>query len=134
LAVTVPNGPTLERFQGRPGDLTPRARVLGLLGKMFPDKFSDTPPFDRHDWYVRRETLRGPMTMRYVIDFYSLPPEPDGMPAFNVDVRPALDSPRAAMERFIVWAGDLWWRASGGVAREAERRKKELEQARGVRG
>ncbi|KAI5295227.1 holocytochrome c synthase, partial [Ascosphaera pollenicola] len=32
--------PKLERFQGRPGELTPRARMLGLLGRMFPEKFS----------------------------------------------------------------------------------------------
>ncbi|KAI5294497.1 holocytochrome c synthase [Ascosphaera acerosa] len=98
-----------------------RERPLSMTDRGLRDKFSTTPPFDRHDWYVQRQTLRGPVTMRYVIDFYSLPPEPDGMPAFNVDVRPALDSPRAATERFIVWAGDLWWRASGGVAREAAR-------------
>lgn len=150
----VNGGPKLERFQGRPGELTPRARMYGVLGRMFPQRYSyvqvlflfflhstnheltisplskfcrDVPPFDRHDWYVQRQTLRGPITMRYVIDFYSCPPEPDGMPAFNVDIRPALDSPRAASERFIMWAGDFWWRMSGGVVREAERRKREME-------
>lgn len=31
--------PRLTRFMGRPGDLTPKARILGLLGRAWPEKF-----------------------------------------------------------------------------------------------
>jgi cytochrome c heme-lyase len=38
--------PRLVRFQGRPTDFSPRARLNSLLGY--------TLPFDRHDWVVDR--------------------------------------------------------------------------------
>ena len=31
--------PRLTRFMGRPGELTPKARILGLLGRAWPEKF-----------------------------------------------------------------------------------------------
>jgi len=35
----------------------------------------------------------GPQTeLRYVIDYYSAPPDEEGNPVFYLDVRPALDS------------------------------------------
>ena len=50
--------PRLVRFQGRPHDLTPKARLKSWLGYGL--------PFDRHDWVVDRcGTL-----VRYVIDYY----------------------------------------------------------------
>lgn len=66
----------------------------------------DEPPFDRHDWVVRR-----PKTgeeVRYVIDYYSAPPEPDGSPAFSLDVRPALDSFGSLKERIAVATEEAW--------------------------
>lgn len=68
--------------------------------------FRDEPPFDRHDWVVRR-----PKTgeeVRYVIDYYSAPPEPDGSPAFSLDVRPALDSLGSLKERIAVATEEAW--------------------------
>jgi cytochrome c heme-lyase len=65
------------------------------------------PPFDRHDWIVTRplpsETpspTQNPssppsgttLTTRYVIDYYSAPPDEEGNPVFHLDVRPALDN------------------------------------------
>jgi cytochrome c heme-lyase len=38
--------PSLVRFEGRPQDVSPRARMLGWMGY--------SPPFDRHDWVVDR--------------------------------------------------------------------------------
>lgn len=76
------------------------------------------PPFDRHDWFVQRQTPNGSKEVRYVIDYYSGPPEPTGEPVFYLDIRPALDSPTAAVERLMRWGGDVWWRASGGVVRD----------------
>ena len=51
---------------------------------------SDEPPFDRHDWIVRRGSTGE--EVRYVIDYYGAPPLPDGSPVFSLDVRPALDN------------------------------------------
>jgi cytochrome c heme-lyase len=49
----------LNRFVGRPNDLSPLARLRTWLGL--------PAPFDRHDWYVIRD---GGQEVRYVIDFY----------------------------------------------------------------
>merc|ERR1712217_182654 len=38
--------PQLVRFLGRPGEISPKARLLSMMGT--------TPPFDRHDWEVDR--------------------------------------------------------------------------------
>lgn len=128
--------PRLIRFQGRPKELTPKARIFQALGWVYPAKFEyvsatqvfrqhlltlafrTSPPFDRHDWFVQRQTPSGPKEVRYVIDYYSGDPEPNGEPVFYLDIRPALDSPTAAVERLMRWGGDVWWRASGGAVRE----------------
>ena len=127
--------PKLLRFQGRPNEMTPKARILDFMGRMYPAKFrfvysplscdrhadkdSCEPPFDRHDWYVQRRTVDGQThDIRYVIDYYSAPPEPTGEPVFYLDVRPAVDGPTAAAERMMRWGGDVWYRASGARARE----------------
>jgi len=112
--------PQLVRFMGRPGDLTPKAQFLQTMGWMWPKKFGGEPPFDRHDWFVRRHLPDGKAEeVRYVIDYYSGPPEPTGEPVFYLDVRPAVDTPTAAVARMLRWGGDVWWRGTGGVAREA---------------
>ncbi|KAJ5273970.1 hypothetical protein N7478_009095 [Penicillium angulare] len=110
--------PRLIRFQGRPKELTPKARVMQALGYVYPSAFETKPPFDRHDWFVQRQTPWGTKEVRYVIDYYSGPPEPTGEPVFFLDIRPALDSPTAAVERLMRWGGDVWWRASGAAVRE----------------
>ena len=111
--------PKLSRFMGRPNDITPKARMLGVLGRIWPSQFASEPPFDRHDWYVQRAMPRGQTKeVRYVIDYYSGPPEPTGEPVFFLDVRPAVDGPTAAAERMMRWGGDFWLRASGAKARE----------------
>lgn len=120
--VTSEEGPRLVRFQGRPGEMTPKAAMLQLMGWLYPAKFGTEPPFDRHDWYVTRQVNGEEKQIRYVIDFYSGPPEPTGEPVFFLDVRPAM-TPSGAAERAIRWWSDVWWRASGGIAREAEASK-----------
>ena len=104
----------LVRFKGRPGELSPKARFWLFAGWLLPDRFkyvpvprhrpseiptwgltsflltSDEPPFDRHDWIVRRPSTGE--EVRYVIDYYGAPPLPDGSPVFSLDVRPALDN------------------------------------------
>lgn len=112
--------PTLLRFVGRPTDLSPKAwwnsRVL-----------MTQPPFDRHDWFV--EDAAGGAPRRYVIDFYEGKartgdvaatrtaaggPGHGGdaaqtapaatLPSMYIDVRPALDSPSAAVDRVTMLA------------------------------
>ncbi|KAL2047586.1 hypothetical protein N7G274_000628 [Stereocaulon virgatum] len=111
--------PRLTRFMGRPGDMTPKARMLDVVGRLWPGKFAGEPPFDRHDWYVQRTSANGTTReVRYVIDYYSGPPEPTGEPVFYLDVRPAVDRPTAAVERMVRWGSDVWYRASGAKVRE----------------
>lgn len=117
--------PKLVRFMGRPNDPTPKSRILQLLGKVFPESYNSEPPFDRHDWFVSRQTPNGQQReIRYVIDYYAGGTQETGEPVFYLDIRPALDTPTAAMERVIRWGGDAWFRASGGAAREKDRKQR----------
>lgn len=67
---------------------------------------STEPPFDRHDWVIRRP--RTGEEVRYVIDYYSAPSTVDGEPVFSLDVRPALDSLQSVKERVAVATGEIW--------------------------
>ncbi|KAI2472853.1 cytochrome c/c1 heme-lyase [Annulohypoxylon bovei var. microspora] len=115
--------PSLVRFQGRPQDMTPKAAMFQVIGWLYPAAFATEPPFDRHDWYVSREINGQRKETRYIIDYYSGPPEPTGEPVFFLDVRPAITLTGAA-ERAVRWGCDVWWRAIGGDAREHEKRSK----------
>ncbi|TBU30701.1 cytochrome c and c1 heme-lyase [Dichomitus squalens] len=97
--------PQLARFKGRPGELSPKARFWLFAGWLLPSRFNTEPPFDRHDWIVRRP---GGEEVRYVIDYYSAPPEPDGSPVFSLDVRPALDSVGSIKQRIQAATEDVW--------------------------
>ncbi|KAF1947651.1 hypothetical protein EJ02DRAFT_332773 [Clathrospora elynae] len=128
--------PKLLRFTGRPTEATPKAQMLQWLGWAMPDKYGTAPPFDRHDWFVERCNEKGCKEVRYVIDYYEGDAEPTGEPVFFLDVRPAVDGPTSAAERLIRSGTDVWWRASGGVAREikkleAAKKAKEEMNARG---
>lgn len=68
--------------------------------------YSTEPPFDRHDWIVRRPGSGE--EVRYVIDYYSAPPDPDGSPVFSLDVRPALDSFASMKERIALATEEVW--------------------------
>lgn len=98
-SISTNTDPSLLKFIGKPGELSPKARLHHYLSKIFPSKFSDELPFDRHDWFVLRKDENatgtehpGYQVVRYVIDFYGGPDDEHGMPTFNLDVRPALDS------------------------------------------
>ncbi|ODV63144.1 holocytochrome c synthase CYC3 [Ascoidea rubescens DSM 1968] len=124
--------PRLLKFTGRPSDLSPKARMYLLLGKIFPETYNTEPPFDRHDWTVLRKksSFFGDSTslengneadkndwqkVRYVIDYYGGPDDAHGMPTFFLDVRPALDNFTNAKDRFQHWAGPLWRKAMGDI-------------------
>ncbi|KAE8211149.1 hypothetical protein CF327_g5057 [Tilletia walkeri] len=108
LAGVDPAKVELARFQGKPGTLSPKARIYNLFGKVMPSTFHADPPFDRHDWIVRRPAPTPDSKgeeVRYIIDYYSVPEHeqanPDDEPEFVLDIRPALDS-----------AGSAWVRCS----------------------
>ncbi|KAF9808268.1 hypothetical protein IEO21_07911 [Rhodonia placenta] len=98
--------PQLAKFKGRPGELSPKARFWLFAGWLLPSRFNTEPPFDRHDWIVRRRKTGE--EVRYVIDYYSAPPEPDGSPVFSLDVRPALDSVGSVKQRIAAATEDVW--------------------------
>lgn len=77
-----------------------------MAGSVLPSRFNSEPPFDRHDWVVRRP--RTGEEVRYVIDYYSAPPEPDGSPVFSLDVRPALDSFGSVSQRIGAATREAW--------------------------
>ncbi|CAM9687983.1 unnamed protein product [Choristocarpus tenellus] len=80
--------PKLLRFCGRPNDTSPKAWFkTNIMGYK--------PPFDRHDWVVERDGKE----VRYVIDFYAGASTPEKPVALHLDVRPALDSFEACVDR-----------------------------------
>ena len=104
-----PDDVQLSRFEGRPKDLTPKAWILSTLG------LSDMP-FDRHDWYVVHSKDQNPVEQRYVLDFYMTNSSDMDLPRVEIDVRPALDSPRAIFQR----GQGLLREAFPGIARELD--------------
>ncbi|GAA6027531.1 hypothetical protein JCM8097_007908 [Rhodosporidiobolus ruineniae] len=108
---------SLASFQGRPQELSPKARYHLMMGKLFPNYYGSVKPFDRHDWVVHRPApaasggasyMSGgnaaPFTShRYVIDYYHLADDQDGNPVFSLDVRPAVDDLNAVQERVAEW-------------------------------
>ncbi len=118
--------PRLLKFTGRPDDMSPRARMYLFLSKWFPNTFDGNPPFDRHDWTVLRpegQTQDGKKIwrqVRYVIDYYGGPDNEEGMPTFFLDVRPALDNPLNAYDRFKKWSGPVIKKALGKQGKEID--------------
>ena len=88
---------------GKPSTLSPKARLMTWFGV--------EKPFDRHDWVVDRCGQE----VRYVIDYYSGYDEPDA-PVFHVDVRPALDSPSAFVDRARMSFQNIYDRCFGSSA------------------
>ncbi|KAI8061833.1 cytochrome c heme lyase [Gilbertella persicaria] len=88
--------PYLSKFQGRPKEMTPKAKWHTFFGA--------PKPFDRHDWYISRCG----QSRRYVIDYYEAPEDVPGVPVFHLDVRPALDDAESIMVRFKEAAKTKW--------------------------
>mmetsp|Transcript_57071 Transcript_57071/g.105504 ORF Transcript_57071/g.105504 Transcript_57071/m.105504 type:complete len:220 (-) Transcript_57071:191-850(-) len=83
--------PTLSRFIGRPGDISPKARLLGLFGR--------SAPFDRHDWHIDRCGQK----IRYLVDFYDGKPSAEFPVSIYVDARPEV-SFGGLRDRLTLWA------------------------------
>ncbi len=79
--------PRLISIRGLSQTLSPKARMWKMLGY--------EAPFDRHDWQVDRCGQQ----VRYVIDYYDVPPADGKGAQLNLDIRPALDTPGAAWDR-----------------------------------
>eukprot|EP00808_Paulinella_micropora_P001479 g64772.t1 len=71
--------PMLSSFEGKPDELSLRARFYSITGIR-------SPPFDRHDWTVDRCGRK----VRYIIDFYTGRSIDPFIPAVYLDVRPSL--------------------------------------------
>lgn len=99
----------LVRFEGRPKDLSPKAWIWSNL--LFQER-----PFDRHDWYIDNGVDH---EKRYVLDFYMTEDDTarGGMPRVEIDVRPALDTPQAFVQR----SQRILYEVFPGIARELEK-------------
>ncbi|PLW16320.1 hypothetical protein PCASD_18712 [Puccinia coronata f. sp. avenae] len=104
---------SLVKFQGRPQDLSPKARFHLLLSKVFPQLYNPVRPFDRHDWSICREdptqaqqdlAVDSQKISRYVIDYYNGGHDEHGNPVFHFDVRPAIDDLDSLVVRLKEWA------------------------------
>ncbi|KAF8925017.1 cytochrome c and c1 heme-lyase [Dissophora ornata] len=94
--------PKLLRFQGRPSELSPKARIMGFFGA--------PKPFDRHDWIVDRCGKE----VRYIIDYYGGEDDVvNDVPVFHLDVRPALDSVESTMDRLKFGVREAFARLKG---------------------
>eukprot|EP00624_Nannochloropsis_granulata_P003373 evm.model.NODE_27169_length_92994_cov_27.080458.13 len=94
--------PRLSRFLGKPDDISPKAWFKSLFGHPL--------PFDRHDWVVQRPDGT---EVRYIIDYYhddaaakdnKIPQglhDKEAVKSISVDVRPALDSVHAVIDRGV---------------------------------
>ncbi|CAL1132714.1 unnamed protein product [Cladocopium goreaui] len=82
--------PKLIRFLGRPGELTPKARLGSLFGR--------TLPFDRHDWHVDRCGKH----VRYVVDFYDGQQSATHPVSIHIDARPEV-SFDGLKDRLLRW-------------------------------
>jgi len=62
-------------------------------------------PFDRHDWVIDRCGTE----VRYIIDYYDTPSANSIAPESNIAlyVRPAFDSPQAALDRTLMFMSRL---------------------------
>lgn len=99
----------LLSFMGLSNTLSLKARFLLFLGSIFPNNFNTLPPFDRHDWIVLRTVGTEKKKSRYIIDYYSGPPdEKTQHPTFYLDIRPALDDLESIKVRFIFFVESMY--------------------------
>lgn len=89
-------GLKLLRFQGKPTEPTPKARLKQFVGY--------SAPFDRHDWVVERCGKE----VRYLIDFYQGKPTPGKPIAMHIDARPAADDLASVWDRIRLPLKKLW--------------------------
>jgi len=87
--------PKLVRFLGKPGEISVKARLLGLFA-------GRTEPFDRHDWHVDRCGT----PVRYLVDFYDGKPHPDRPISIHIDARPEATFD-GMKDRFRMWVKKL---------------------------
>ena len=85
-----PQGPTLIRFVGKPGDPSMKAQAKHWIGGY-------VMPFDRHEWTIDR---CGKGLFKYHVDFYDGANQESSKVNIYLDVRPAMDNFSGVMDRF----------------------------------
>lgn len=93
----------LLRFQGKPTEPTPKARLNSLLGY--------SPPFDRHDWVISRCGKE----VTYLLDFYNGRATRGRPVAMHIDARPAGDDVQGAWDRVRLPFVRMWQAWQGPV-------------------
>ncbi len=83
--------PKLKKFQGKPRDYSPKARMMNILGYSL--------PFDRHDWIVDRCGT----DVTYIIDFYQGKGNGRSPASIYLDVRPTLTFGGALDRMKMMW-------------------------------
>ena len=94
-------GLKLIRFEGKPTEPTPKARVNSLLGYI--------APFDRHDWTVSRCGKE----VTYLLDFYNGRSTSGRPVAMHIDARPAGDDVQGAWDRVRMPFVRMWQSVRG---------------------
>lgn len=86
--------PKLVRFRGNFNKISPKAYMKMIFG-------GAQRPFDRHDWYINRDGTE----VHYIIDFYEGAKQKGKASTIHLDVRPAIDSPMALIDRIRMYFG-----------------------------
>ena len=90
----------LVRFQGKPDEPTPKARLNTLLGYR--------APFDRHDWVITRCGKE----VTYLLDFYHGRATPGKPVAMHIDARPAATDADGIWDRMRMPFVRMWQSAN----------------------
>ena len=90
----VKDEPKLVRFRGNYDKVSPKAYMKMIFGGV-------QRPFDRHDWIVNRDGNE----VRYIIDFYEGVKMEGKASTIHLDIRPAIDSPTALLDRVRMYFG-----------------------------
>jgi len=84
-----PDGPTLIRFVGKPGEPSLKASILHRVGGY-------VMPFDRHEWTIDR---CGTGLYKYHVDFFDGAASTSGKVSIYLDVRPSLETTSGILDR-----------------------------------
>ncbi|KIJ55808.1 hypothetical protein M422DRAFT_58022 [Sphaerobolus stellatus SS14] len=95
----------LAEFVANPLEVSNKAKLYQSARRFLPNYLTFAPPFDRHDWIIRRPKHN--TEFRYIIDYYKSRKSADAETEFHMDVRPAMDNLEAALMRLRALLWDL---------------------------
>lgn len=94
--VTRPDAGSLQSLSSNTNPTLPRPKAVSNVNAFaYPDAAA-----------TKSENNGKTSSTRYVIDYYSAPPDEEGNPVFHLDVRPAVDDLKSMSERVRVGAED----------------------------